>query len=85
MNFGRNIRQKKHKKSNEHLKSVGHTVKLGSKKYLSFFLESYVGGQGHRKFGHLCLVFVRPDRQTWDSFYRKSGQNPDIGQNRDRK
>ena len=44
-----------------------------------------VVGQGHRKSGQLCLVLVRPDRQTTDSFFfENSGQNPDSGQIRDR-
>ena len=29
------------------------------------------------KSGHLCLVFVWPDRQTTDSFFRNFSQNPD--------
>ena len=32
---------------------------------------SDVGGQGHRKSGQLCLVLVRPDRQTTDSVFSK--------------
>ena len=32
-----------------------------------------------------ALVLVRPNRQTTDSFFLKSGQNPDSGQNRDRR
>ena len=35
------------------------------------------GGQGHRNSGHLCLVIIRPERQTTDGFFRKSGQNPE--------
>ena len=27
------------------------------------------GGQGNRKSGHLCLVLIRPDRHTTDSFF----------------
>ena len=30
-----------------------------------------VGGQGQRKSGQLCLVLVRPDRQTTDRFFLK--------------
>ena len=43
-----------------------------------------VGGQGQWKSRKLCLVLVRPDRQTSDSFFQKSGQNLDSRQNRNR-
>ena len=31
--------------------------------------ESDVGGLGHRKSGQLCIVLVRPDRQTTDNVF----------------
>ena len=56
-------------------------------------------GQGQFKSGQVCLVFVRPDRQTTDSFFviwiesgrrtdriwTESGPNGDSRQNRDKK
>ena len=44
-----------------------------------------IGGQGQWKSGQLFLVLVRTDRQTTDSYFLKSGQNPESRQDRDRK
>ena len=42
------------------------------------------GGQGQRKSGQLCLVLVRPDRQTTDTIFRKIRTKTRQGQDTDR-
>ena len=49
--------------------------------YENFITESDVGGQGQRKSGQLCLVLVRPDRQTADRVFLR---NPDKIRTADR-
>ena len=47
---------------------VGNWIDESGKSDIWTFSTDVVG-QGHRKSGQLCLVHVRPDRQTVDSFF----------------
>ena len=49
---------------------VGNWIDESGKSDIWTFSTDVVG-QGHRKSGQLCLVLVRPDRQTTDSFFSK--------------
>ena len=70
---------------------IGIKISHGSRIWLQSLPD--VGGQGRRNSVQLCLVLVRPVRQTADSVFsptesrqkkQRSGQDLDGGQNRDR-
>ena len=56
-----------------------YTTILRSESKLMYKSGSDVGGHGQWKSGQLCLVLIRPDRQTTVSFFLKSGQQTDTG------